>query len=78
MVRRPLHHDLVKCSEHMGGIYNEKGVEVKSYNFTTKTFQGDKDLECYIDDKKLGSDIKSLMKYLYCLHENPRLWRGIP
>jgi len=59
----PLHQYLVKCAEHGGGVYDEKHVMVKSYDFKTKSLQTDDDLEI-IGDTTWGSDLKTLMKYL--------------
>jgi hypothetical protein len=34
----PLHQYLVKCAEYGGGVFDEKNVAVKSYDFKTKSF----------------------------------------
>lgn len=59
----PLHQYLVKCAEHGGGVYDEKHVAVKSYDFKTKSFQTDENLEI-IGETTWGSHLKTLMKYL--------------
>jgi len=59
----PLYQYLVKCAEHGGGFIDEKNVAVKSYDFKTKSFQTDDDLEI-IGDTTWGSNLKTLMKYL--------------
>jgi len=58
-----LHQYLVKCAEQGGGIYDEKHVAVKSYDFKTKSFQTENKLEI-IGDTTWGSDLKTLIKYL--------------
>jgi hypothetical protein len=59
----PLYQYLVKCAEYGGGVYDEKNVAVKSYDFKTKTFQKDDNLEI-IGETTWGSHLKTLMKYL--------------
>jgi hypothetical protein len=60
--QRPMNQYLLKCSEKGGGVFDEKHVTVKSYDFKTKGFQGDDDL-VVIGEKTWGRDIKMLMKY---------------
>lgn len=69
--KSPLHQYLVKCSEKGGGIFDEKYVGVKSYDFKTHAFQSDSEL-VVIGEKKWGSDIKTIMKYLYLRYYNSR------
>jgi len=66
--KNPLHQYLAKCGEKGGGIFNEKYVAVKSYDFKSKGFQGDNEL-VVIGEKIWGRDPKILMKYFvlrYC------------
>ncbi len=66
--KNPLHQYLAKCGEKGGGIFNEKQVAVKSYDFKSKGFQGDDEL-VVIGEKTWGHDFKILIKYLvlrYC------------
>lgn len=58
-----LHSYLLKCAEEGGGTFDEKYVAVKSYDFKTNSFQNDSD-QMLIGEKKWGSNIKSIMKYL--------------
>jgi hypothetical protein len=60
--RSPLYQYLVKCGQKGGGIFNEKHVAVKSYDFKSKGFQGDDEL-VVIGEKTWGCDLKILMKY---------------
>lgn len=59
----PLNHYLVKCSENAGGVFDEKYVAVKSFDFKTNSFQNDDDLEIN-GEITWGSDLKTLYKYL--------------
>lgn len=61
--KSPLHQYLLKCAEKGGGIFDEKHVAVKSYDFKTKGFQDDDEL-VLIGEKTWGRDLKILMKYL--------------
>lgn len=61
--KSPLHQYLAMCAEKGGGIFDEKHVAVKSYDFNTKAFQDDSNL-VVIGEKKWGTNIKSLLKYL--------------
>jgi hypothetical protein len=60
--RSPLYQYLVKCGQKGGGIFNEKHVAVKSYDFKSKGFQSDDEL-VVIGEKTWGCDLKILMKY---------------
>lgn len=62
-ILRPMNQYLLKCSDEGGGIFNEKYVTVKSYDFKTKEFQND-DALVVIGEKTWGRDFKMLMKYL--------------
>lgn len=59
----PLHHYLIKCAENGGGVFDEKQVEVKSYNLRTKSFQSDDNL-AVIGETTWGTHLKTLYKYL--------------
>ena len=60
--KSPLHQYLVKCAEYGGGVFDEKNVAVKSYDFKTKSFQSDDNLEI-IGETTWGSHPKTLIKY---------------
>jgi hypothetical protein len=60
--RSHLHQYLVKCAESGGGVFDEKYVEIKSYDFKTKALQKDTEL-VIIGDKKWGNNIKQIVKY---------------
>jgi len=62
--KRPLHQYLVKCAEKSGGVFDEKHVEIRSYDFSKKAFQSDSNL-VIMGEKQWGSDVKSIMKYLF-------------
>lgn len=59
----PLHQYLVECAKVGGGIFDEKYVKIKSFDFNSKTLQDDNNL-VVISEKKWGSNFKSIMKYL--------------
>ena len=61
--KRPMHQYLVNCAEKGGGFFDEKHVDVKSYDLKTKRFQDDDDL-VVMGKKTWGRDPKHLMKYL--------------
>jgi hypothetical protein len=50
-----------------GGIYNEKYTKVISYDFKTKVFQKDDEL-VVIGEKRWGSNMKAIMKYMFLRH----------
>jgi hypothetical protein len=60
----PLHQYLVKCTEYGGGIFDERYVGVKSYDFRKKTLQHNDEL-VVIDEKEWGTNPKMILKYLY-------------
>ena len=60
----PLYHYLLRCAEESGGVFNEKYVGIRSYDFKTKSFQSDSDL-VVMGEKQWGSDVKSISKYLF-------------
>ena len=62
--KSPVHQYLKKCAEYGGGVFDEKYVEVKSWDFTSRTLQGDSDL-VMVGDKLWGANPKALLKYLY-------------
>jgi hypothetical protein len=59
----PLHQYLVRCAEKGGGIFDERKVAVRSYDFKTNAFQGDDDLVVH-GEKTWGSNAKIILKYL--------------
>ena len=59
----PLHRYLVKCAEKGGLIFDERYVDVKSFDFKTRSFQGDEDL-VVMGEKTWGKHAKTLLKYL--------------
>ena len=59
----PLNHYLAKCAEAAGLVFDEEKVEVKSYDFKTGSFQRN-DRLVIIGDKRWGTNIKQIMKYL--------------
>ena len=67
---RPMNQYLLKCFEKGGGVFDEKHVNVKSYDFKTKGFQKD-DALVLIGEKFWGRDFKMLMKYWVL-----RFWKG--
>ena len=60
----PLHNYLLKCAEKSSLSFDEKHVEVKSYDFEKKAFQGDENLVVEGDITWWGSNIKSIIKYM--------------
>jgi hypothetical protein len=62
--KSPLHQYLVKCAEYGGGIFDERYVGVKSYDFEKKTLQHDDDF-VVIGEKEWGTNPKMILKYLY-------------
>lgn len=54
----------VKCAKEDGGIFDEKYVAVKSYDFRAKTFQDGSNM-VIIGEKKWGYNVKSILKYLF-------------
>jgi hypothetical protein len=62
-MKSPLHQYLLECAKKGGGIFDEKYVAVKSYDFKTGTFQNDDDL-VVIGQKTWGTDLKAILKYL--------------
>ena len=58
----PLYHDLQKCSEQSGCIFDEQYVDIQSFDHSTGRLQKDNDL-FVIGEKTWGYDIKSLFKY---------------
>lgn len=63
--KSPLHQYLVKCAEYGGGIFDERYVGVKSYDFDKKTLQDDDDDLVVIGEKEWGTNPKMILKYLY-------------
>jgi len=59
----PLNHYLVRCAEAGGLVFDEEKVQVKSYDFRTDSFQRN-DRLVIIGDKRWGTNIKQIMKYL--------------
>ena len=50
------------CTDHGGGIFDERKVAVTSYDFNTDRLQKNDDL-VVIGEKEWGRDVKNLMKY---------------
>ncbi len=61
--KSPLHQYLLGCAEEGGGIFDEKYVEVKSYDFEKKGIQGDNDL-VVVGEKEWGHQPQTILKYL--------------
>ena len=66
----PLHAYLAKCAELSRGMLDETKVEVKSYDFRTKTFQ-EKDKLIVSAPIHWGSNPKAILKYLTL-----KYWKG--
>jgi hypothetical protein len=62
-IESPTHQYLVKCSEQGGGIFNERYVDVKSYDFATNAFQDDSNL-IVVGRKRWDLSLKNFMKYM--------------
>ena len=61
--RSPAHQYLKACADHGGGIFDERKVAVKSWDFSTGRFQEDDEL-VITGEKKWGSNPKAILKYL--------------
>ena len=61
--KRPLNQYLVKCSEKNGGIFDEKHVDVKLYDFAKNRLQKDNELTV-LGEKEWGRNPKMILKYL--------------
>lgn len=61
--KSPLNQYLVKCAKEDGGIFDEKHVGVKSYDFKITGFQADDELVVK-GDITWGTNIKILLKYI--------------
>ncbi len=59
----PLHKYLVKCAEEGGGTFDERYVDVRSFDCKTRSFQGDEDL-VVMGEKTWGKHVKTITKYL--------------
>jgi hypothetical protein len=59
----PLHQYLVKCAEYGGGEFDERKVEVKSYDFKTGKLQENDEL-VLIGEKEWGWNAKMWLKYV--------------
>jgi hypothetical protein len=59
----PVGQYLIKCAEHGGGEIDESKVDVKSWDFAKRGFQGDDEL-VVLGEKEWGSNPKMIMKYL--------------
>jgi hypothetical protein len=62
--RSPLHQYLKRCSKEYGGVFDERYVAIKSYDFEKKTMQGDSDMIIW-GAKQWGNRIKPILKYLF-------------
>jgi len=58
----PLYHDLQKCSEQSGCVFDEHYVDIQSFDFSTLRMQEDNEL-VVMGEKTWGYNIKSLFKY---------------
>jgi hypothetical protein len=68
--RSPVRHYLMKCAASCGGIFDERLVEVISYNFETKSLQKDDNLTI-VGEKKWANNPKAILKYILL-----RLWNN--
>ncbi len=66
----PLYPYLARCAESTGGFLDEKGVEVKSYDFKMKAFQKNEEL-VISSPIHWGTNPKAILKYLAL-----RYWKG--
>lgn len=60
----PLRQYLTKCAEQFKGVFDERYVEIKSYDFQAKTFQRDADM-VISGAKEWGSSLSAIGKYFY-------------
>jgi hypothetical protein len=58
----PYYHDLQKCSEQSGCIFDEQYVDIQSFDFSTQKMQKDDEL-AITGEITWGSHVKSLFKY---------------
>ncbi len=58
-----LHQYLQACAEHGGGVFDERRVAVKSFDFKSGRLQTDDEL-VVVGEKQWGRDPKALAKYL--------------
>jgi hypothetical protein len=61
--KSPLHQYLLKCSEKDGGEFDEKHVEVKSFDFGKHRLQDDSEL-LVVGEKEWGRNPKMILKYM--------------
>jgi len=61
--KSPLHQYLAKCAEIGGGIFDERYIEIKSYDYKVRRLQRDDEL-LVNGRKEWGWDLKMLGKYL--------------
>jgi hypothetical protein len=59
----PLYPILATCAELSSGVFDEDGVEVKSYNFKTKSFQS-KEQIVLSAPVRWGTNPKAILKYM--------------
>jgi hypothetical protein len=59
----PAYQYLKACSEHGGGVFDERKVEIRSWDFEKGRFQGDDEL-VILGEKEWGSNPKAILKYL--------------
>jgi hypothetical protein len=62
-VQSPMHQYLKACADEMGGIIDEKFVDIQSYDHNGRRMQQDDELVVK-GDITWGTNIKMLMKYL--------------
>ena len=60
----PLHQYLMRCAEEYEGLFNEGYVDVKSYDFRSRSLHRDSEL-VVPGDTVWGNSIKPIMKYFY-------------
>ena len=59
----PFHADLLQCAQTSGCIFDERYVDIQSFDFSKMRLQQDNEL-AVIGKTVWGSDMKSLLKYL--------------
>jgi hypothetical protein len=61
--KSPLREYLMKCAEEGGGIFDEKHVEINSYDFEKRGMQRDSDL-VVVGEKEWGTIPRNILKYI--------------
>ena len=62
-VKSPVHQYLKVCAEQGGGVFDESRVEVKTYDFNSRSLRRDDD-PVIKGEKHWGSNGRSILKYL--------------